>query len=64
MSEPIIIHKHEWDDYYEVQQSGRMNMMHHWCIRKFLPDGNYEKARTHFEENGNTNQLTIGGSNE
>ena len=59
-----IISQDEWEDFYEVQMSGRMNMMYHWNIRKFMADDNYDKAKKWFQEDGNTEDLVIKGAED
>ena len=53
------ISKSEWADYYSVQQSGRINMLLHPLILKFMPGDNYDQAHKWFIENGNTKALII-----
>jgi len=59
-----IISQDEWEDFYEVQMSGRMNMMYHWNIGKFMADDNYDKAQKWFQEDGNTEDLVIKGAED
>jgi hypothetical protein len=56
---PYTITKVMWDDYYFVQNSGRMNMMQHWAIGYFCSDSAWQKAHDHFETGGNRNDLVI-----
>ena len=49
----------EWEDYYSVQKSGRINMWLHPLIGKFAPDGNWEKAFDWFETGSNDGTLVI-----
>jgi hypothetical protein len=58
-SKPYEISKGIWDDYYEVQKSGRMNMFAYPTVVYFLESGSYEAAFKHFEEEGNTDTLVI-----
>ena len=58
-TKPYNITKSMWDDYYEVQMSGRMNMMGHHLIGYFMQDDTYDKAHTHFQEDGNAEDLVI-----
>ena len=44
--------KQMWDDYREVQQSGRMNMMEHWYAPEIIP--RYDDLLWWFETEGNT----------
>ena len=44
--------KEMWDDYREVQQSGRMNMMEHWYAPEIIP--RYDDLLWWFETEGNT----------
>ena len=44
--------------------SGRMNMMYHWNIGKFMADDNYDKAQKWFQEDGNTEDLVIKGAED
>jgi len=55
----IKITKEEWDDYRGVQKSGAINMMFHPLIEKFMPEGNYGAALTHFEEDNKESTLII-----
>lgn len=55
----IRITHEEWKDYFSVQESGETNMMFHWNIKKFMPEGNWEAAHEHFEVQGNTEDLVI-----
>ena len=49
----------EWQDYYSVQESGVMNMWQHPLIVKFAPDGNWQAAFDHFEDQKRTDPLVI-----
>ena len=62
--EATTITKVEWVDFYRVQQSGHMNMMGHWNVLKFMPDGNWQKAFDHFEEGENDTPLVISETKE
>tara|TARA_R110002020_G_scaffold14091_4_gene50179 strand:- start:33419 stop:33613 length:195 start_codon:yes stop_codon:yes gene_type:complete len=55
---PYIITKDMWDEYYEVQQSGRMNMMGHHLIGYFCQGDAYQQAKNHFVDN-RTSDLVI-----
>jgi len=59
MEKPYKITKEIWDDYYEVQQSGRINMFEHPNIAYFFEGDSYSQAKTHFEVEGNTSDLVI-----
>jgi len=61
MSSQVSITKAEWQDYYKVQQSGKINMWGHWNIVKFATGDNYSKARKHFLDDKKTTTLVIGG---
>ena len=58
-SKPYEISKGLWDNYYEVQKSGRMNMFGYPTVVYFLADGAYDAAFKHFEEEGSTDPLVI-----
>ena len=49
----------DWNDFRSTQLSGVMNMMGHPLILKFMPGDNYQKAKNHFEKDGNTTTLEI-----
>jgi hypothetical protein len=53
------ITKAEWEDYYKVQRSGKINMMSHWNIVKFATGDNYPKARKHFKDDKNETDLVL-----
>tara|TARA_R110002020_G_scaffold333628_7_gene549060 strand:- start:1847 stop:2047 length:201 start_codon:yes stop_codon:yes gene_type:complete len=55
----ITITKDDWEYYYEVQQSGVINMFQHPLIKLFAPPGNYSAAFKHFEKDGNIKDLII-----
>tara|TARA_R110002012_G_scaffold56946_4_gene146431 strand:+ start:2018 stop:2233 length:216 start_codon:yes stop_codon:yes gene_type:complete len=57
--EPLVIEKHIWDEFYRVQQSGKMNMMGHPYVIYFMEGDNWQRAYDHFEDQGNTEPLTI-----
>jgi hypothetical protein len=52
-----IIHKEIWDDYYEVQLSGRINMLMHPHVELFMKAGRWEAAHRHFEQEKQTTPL-------
>ena len=56
---PYTITKAEWDDYYKVQQSARINMMAHPNVQLFFPKGSWQKAFDHFETNQRTEDLVM-----
>lgn len=59
-TKPYQITKEVWDDYYAVQESGVMNMFGYPTVVYFLADDSaYDKAFKHFEEDGNTEPITI-----
>ena len=53
------ITKAEWQDYYKVQMSGKINMWSHWNIVKFATGDNYSKARKHFKDDKNETDLVL-----
>ena len=56
---PYKITQEIWEDFYEVQMSGRMNMYGHHYVRYFIPTGAYETAYEHFKVQGNTDAVVI-----
>jgi len=56
---PYTITKDMWDEYYEVQESGIMNMMGHHLIGYFFSDNAWQKSFNHFEKDANTADLVI-----
>jgi hypothetical protein len=60
MKTPYTITYAMWQDYYAVQQSGRINMMLHPNVIYFMSHNAWQKSFDHFETNGQTDALTIG----
>lgn len=59
MRTPYIITKELWDDYYDMQQSGQMNMFGYPTVVYFISHNAYPKALKHFNDEGNTSDLVI-----
>jgi len=51
-AKPYAIYVEDWEWFYEVQQSGEMNMLAHPLVSLFMPDGAYDAAFKHFVEEG------------
>ena len=60
----VTITKAEWEDYFSVQNSGRINMILHPLIHKFMPDGNWKAAHDHFEVDGNEDDIVLENGSE
>lgn len=58
---PYTISKATWDDYYAMQQSGRMNMMGYPTVVYFMMYDAWQKSYDHFERDGRTDDLVITG---
>ena len=59
MKTPYTITAAIWHDFRTVQKSGKMNMYGHPYVGYFNNHHAYAKAKTHFEELGNTEDLVI-----
>ena len=56
---PYTITHAMWSNYYDVQQSGRINMMMHPNVIYFMSHNSWQKSFDHFETNAQTDPLTI-----
>ena len=56
---PYEVSKSTWDDYRRVQDSGKMNMFGYPTVVYFMKYDAYEKCQKHFDEEGNTESITI-----
>jgi len=54
-----LITRSMWTDYYSVQLSGRINMLHHPLVGFFMKHNAWQKSFDHFETNAQTDDLII-----
>lgn len=58
----VTITRAEWTEFECVRSGGKMNMMFHPNVGKFMTNDNYGKAKDHFQTQGKTDDLIIVGS--
>jgi len=54
-----LITRSMWEDYYAVQQSGKINMLHHPLVGFFVNHDAWQKSFDHFETNAQTDGIII-----
>ncbi len=59
MNPPYTITHSIWSNYYEVQMSGRINMVMHPSVIYFREHDAWQKSFDHFETNAQTDDLVI-----